>query len=575
MKQTKTLDPRFPLLTRETMDQIFARVGGDREAARVAAEQWLTRREEGIAQAINDPLRYGFKPGAWDLADRACSDYTEVLLSGANREGKTEYAARKAVDVLVSGPGRKAAFFHSSEKSSIRQQQPRVHLTLPPEWRSIGKLKGDRVTNVLYTVQNGFSGGAFVLPNGSEGYFFNYKQDVEVFEGYEFDVVWFDELTPLPFLEAMRFRLGHRRTLVLVTFTPVTGYTRTVAEFVSSPGMQILETARAPLLPANRVLVKGCPDGHMPKFMASEVTKRAMVFFHLFENPMAPSDEVKKKLEGAPEEKIKIRAYGWAEKMVGGVFARYGREHMKTREAFDALVEKGGTRYVSVDPGGTKNWFIKWYFVTPSGWTIVYREWPAYQDFGEWALPGDKIDGIWRAGPAQRADAGAGIREYKRRMLEAEGWVWDDGRGEWDGSHAEEIEIRFIDPRMGGAFVQDDEDGTSIIELLADEQLDPQGRVVGPEMIFEQAPASGVDETAQMIHEHMEWNPTEPLTAMNCPRWYVVEDCIQSDLAYREWTNPGEKCALKDIIDCDRYFVKADMGFIEANSYASKGGGSY
>lgn len=589
-RQTETLDPRFPVLTRDRMEAILRKCDGDRERAKAAAERWLAEREKGIALAAADPLRHGYRPEAWDLADRACETYGEVLLSGANREGKTEYAARKAVEVLVEGKGRVAAFFHSSEKSSIRQQQPRVHQSLPREWRDIGKRPGDKVTNVKYTVKNGFSDGAFVLPNGSQGFFFNYKQDVEVFEGYEFDVVWMDELAPLSFLEALRFRLGHRRTLVLLTFTPVTGYTRTVAEFMACPGMRVLESkaaqlgdnprrpeARAADLPGDSVLVKGCPPGHMPKLMASEVTKRAAVFFHLYENPMAPSHEVEAKLEGAPREKVMIRAYGWATKQMAGVFARYGPEHRVSREAFLKLAESGGTRYLSVDPAGTKNWFMKWYLVTPDPErVIVYREWPDFQRYGEWALPGEKIDGPWSRGPAQRADAGAGIKEYKRRILEAEGWVWDDDAGCWDDSGAEPIEVRLIDPRMGGGFITDEEDGTSIMELLAEEQFDDEGRLVGPALLFEEAPASRVEETAQMIAELLEWNPNEKLSVMNCPRWQVVEDCLQSDLAMREWTGAGgEKCALKDIVDCDRYFVKADLGFVGEGQYAPSGGGSY
>lgn len=586
--QTESNDPRFPLLTQERLEGIWRKTGGDKERTRLLAEEWVRKREAAIRAAKEDPLRHGFRPPAWELAERACRDYNEVLLSGANREGKTEFAARKAVEILLEAPGRKAAFFHSSEKSSIRQQQPRVHGTLPPEWRNLGKPKGDRVTNVSYTVKNGFSDGAFVLPNGAEGYFFNYKQDVEVFEGYEFDVVWMDELAPLPFLEALRFRLGHRRTLILLTFTPVTGYTRTVADFLSAAGMEMRETAPARLpdlpqrpegrpadLPADQVLAKGCPKGHMPKFMASDLTKQAVVYFHLYENAMAPSHEVEKKLEGASAEKIKIRAYGWAEKQAAGVFARYGKEHVKSREWFEATAAKGVTRYLSVDPAGTKNWFMKWYAVTPSGWTVVYREWPDYATHDAWAKPGERLDGPWERGPAQRAGAGAGIVEYKRRILEAEGWVWNEEEGRWDGSEAEEIELRLMDPRMGGAFVQDEADGTSIIELMAEEQTDSQGRVIGPEMLFEPAPASRVEETAQMIHERMDWNEEAPLTALNCPKWYVLAECRHSDQAYREWTNPGEKCALKDIVDCDRYFVKADVGFMEANVRLVQGGGTY
>lgn len=562
---TPTEDPVILLPTPEQL-----RALPPEEAVRL-----LQAREEVIRQAAYDPYRYGWCPPIWRRADELLLNHSELLIMGQNRSGKTRYASRKVVETLVEAPRRLVACFHSSEQSSINQQQPAIYEMLPPEWRSLGR-EGS-VTYVKFTQQNGFSGAKFTLPNGSQCLFFNYKQDVKVMEGYEFDLVWMDELVPLAFLEALEFRLGRsRRMLLLITFTPVEGYTPAVGRYLA--GAKVVETAPAQLLDANKVHVPGCPRGHMPLIMQCHRPHAAVLFFHWGCNPYGANDEVRMVAEALPEAKRKIRLYGWVDKPMGGAFRKFGDAHIVTRAQFEELAKRGGTRYMSVDPAGAKNWFIKWYFVTPLGHTIVYREWPDEAQHGAWAeTPSDGAEGgvrryQWRPGPAQFSEAGRGIVEYKRLILEAEGWVWDEAEGRWverpeHMGPVERIERRLMDPRMGGAEVPGENEGTSIIAMMGEEQVDARGRVIGPEMEFEPAPASGVEETVQMINERMDWNTEAPKTVLNCPRWYVVEDCRHSILAYREFTaSGGEKDALKDIVDPDRYFVKADCEHVEPGS---------
>jgi len=59
-----------------------------------------------------------------------------------------------------------------------------------------------------------------------------------------------------------------------------------------------------------------------------------------------------------------------------------------------------------------------------------------------------------------------------------------------------------------------------------------------------------------MINDLMDWNEKEALSTLNCPKWYIVDDLYQTDMAYREWQEGmTEKCALKDILDPDRYYI--------------------
>jgi hypothetical protein len=572
---TWTRHPVIPLPTRE---QLFAIANSMApEAARAKIARIHAMREQAIASEKHDPLRYGFDPESFREADRLLDEYMELLLMGANRDGKTEYAAKRVVRKLVAKPEQVWACFHSSEQSSIRQQQSRIHRFLPPEWRDVGKVGAD--VYVKYTKPAGFGGHQmFILPNGSQCYFFNYKQDVKVMEGYSFDGVWFDELVPIEFVDALDFRVDRDRRLeTLLTFTPVTGYTPTIAKFIA--GAKILKTRLAHLLPPQRIYVKGCPEGHMPYVMKSARPSAAVLFFHWGMNPYGAHAEVKQKLAGAPLEKVKIRGYGWADKLVGSALSEYDAHHRITREQFNKIAQGPSTRYVVVDPAGTKNWFIKWYACTPQGWTILYREWPDAQRYGAWALPPSKAEAMdWRQGEAQRLNPpyGRGMDGYKRLILELEGWRFDEKTETWDGSKSETILRRLIDPRMGDTQAPGKEEGTSIINLLAEETKNAAGAVTLPSMFFEEGPDSHVQQTVQMLNTAMGYKKNEPYSALNCPKWYIVDDLEQTHVCYEEFTGLGTlKDALKDIIDPDRYFIKSGYGYVSAEMFRPRRGTYY
>lgn len=564
-KLTWTKHPVIKLPTREQLIaivQALGSAGGRDEIARLHAA-----REHAIAMEKLDPLRHGYEPPPFVKARELLTTYNEMMIAGANRDGKTEFAAKYATGDLVDHPNKLWAFFHSSETSSVRQQQSRVHRFLPPEWRDIGKVGQD--VYVKFTKTGGFGGyQTFILPNGSQGMFFNYKQDVKVMEGYAMDGVWFDELVPIEFVEALEFRVDRDRPLkVLITFTPVTGYTPVVAKYVA--GGTITETRAAALLPPDRVLVKGCPPGHMPYVIKSARKDSCALFFHWGMNPYGAFAEVAAKLEGATLEKKKIRAYGWADKLIGAALAEYEPIHRITRGAYNAIAKRGVTRYCVIDPGGTKNWFIKWYACTKQGWTIVYREWPDQQRYGAWALPPVRAEQIdWRPGEAQRLEAGRGMDAYKRLILELEGWRYDEKLQTWDGSLSETIERRLIDPRMGGQSVPGKEEGTSIVDLLAEETKNEKGIVILPAMFVEEAVDSHIQESLQLMQRAMGYAKLEPVTVLNCPKWYVVDDLLQTHLCYSEFTAMGTlKDALKDCIDPDRYMIKTGYGFLEPEMF--------
>lgn len=552
-----TPHPVIPLPTREQLTLLVA-AHGEVAAGQIIAELHH-KREEAIRLEKHDPLRHGFEPETFKRARELIAIYDEIYLLGGNREGKTWFAIKYAIEDMVNNPGKVWAFLHMTEASSIRQQQAKVHAMLPPEWRDLGKV-GDQIY-VKYTKQNGFSGSQFILPNGSTGMFFNYKQDPDVLQGYELDGALPDELCPLEFIENLAFRVGKGRKLkILVNFTPVNGYTPTVARAIVNA--RVAETRVAPLLAQGVRHARECPPGHMPYVMQS--AKSAAIFFHSGMNPYGASEEIARELKDKPVKMVKERAYGWADKLVTSALQKYGAAHKVTRARFEEIAKKGGTRYVVADPGGNKNWFIKWYFCTPQGWTICYREWPKHAEYGDWALHPEKSEKIdWRPGEAQRMEAGRGMKAYRRLLLGLEGHVWIASEKRWESDKAEIINRRLIDIRMGGTGVPSQDEGTSIISLMETPELDNDGCQV-PAMIWEDAPDTHMQESLGMLSDAMDYDTDRKIDVTNCPKWYVVDDLVHSDLAYREFTGMGTgKDALKDIIDPDRYFIKSGYGHIE------------
>lgn len=211
-----------------------------------AAQALLDEREEKIRQEKVDPLRYGYEPPNWKKADEALARWRELWIMGGNRASKTEYAAKRVVQRLLSGPRKRVWCFQTTAPNSVEMQQPAVWKYLPPEIKALNMKRG-AVTNVSYTQKNGFTENTFVMPNGSQVWFRNYAQDIATIEGGELDLIWFDELVPLNFVETCRFRLISRDGDMIVTFTAKDGYTATVKSALS--GATTIETREAELLP--------------------------------------------------------------------------------------------------------------------------------------------------------------------------------------------------------------------------------------------------------------------------------------------------------------------------------------
>ena len=493
----------------------------------------LKKREELIRLEKNDPYRYGFEPPNWKDADQLWSEASELLIQGGNRAGKSEYAAKRVVQALTSKKNAKVWVLGMTAQSSVRDQQPLVYKYIPEEWKNLKKTK---VQNVSYSQKNGFTENTFVLPNGSQCWFMNYSQEMRVIEGGEVDMIWADELVPLPWIETLRYRLVTRSGKLIVTFTPVDGYTPTVKEYVN--GMKILETRNSPLLP-DAVNVAGCPVGEMPYTAKGRKENSRIIWFFTAMNPYNPIAEMEKTLQGETSIQIKLRAYGFAQNLTGNQFPKFCHVHIL--EAKD--IPEEGTNYIAVDPAWSRNWFMVWLRVDSKGRKYIYREWPDRKSFGEWAIPGEKPDGS--IGPAQSVGGGRGVEEIKDIIESLE--------------NGEEIEERYIDPRAGATQAAGREGGTSIIDLL-EEGDNP--------MYFRQAAGISIANGLTIVNDWLNYDQNEPVTVLNEPNMYVSEECGNIIYSLQEWTNrDGDKGASKDPIDCLRYLAVMEPIFVSDSTF--------
>lgn len=556
----------------------------------------LQKREKTIQLMESDPLRHGWKPKMWqDLRRLVLSGRREICVMGGNRSTKTEGAAEYAVDDLVKKGGRIWGFLHSTEDSSKRLQHPRVYKYLPSEWRV---QRRSATTFVSYSEQRGFSDNTFILPNGSRGFFFNYKQDPAVLEGYEFDGWWADELIPPEFLVALRYRALTRWGVGLLTFTPVKGYTPVVGDYLAAA--KVAEHLPSELLPGENV--KGVPAGRMPYIMECVHPNRAVIFYFTEFNLYNPYAAMKKELATESTSKIKMRAYGYPDRMAGNVFPKFGNHNIVKKErVWQMMRDYPGTIYHYCDFAWARNWFMLWLWVSEYKGrkiVLVFMEWPNFEQLGEWVVPSKKPDGD--RGPAQQP-LGHGFAEYKRMILEMEknfarrlAKIADsqspiaEGGGAADPASARlaqnpdadgtlEIFERRCDPRSGAAeALSADEGGSSIIYEMEKEHRSSEGHPLGPMIFIPAHSGRDIDTGIEKIKDWMDYDEGRAIGAGNEPVFYVSEECRNLIDCLRMWTGvDGQKGAAKDPIDLLRYAAKDDVGYVDPSVMGSEGGGSY
>lgn len=525
--------PFFPLPTREEGMEFVE------EHGQGALLRWLEDRETKIKRSKEDPFLHGIRLPHWAEADRLLKRYNRLLAAGGNRSAKSQYGARTVAEEMVRNDNFEVAVFSMTSQSSVRDQQPFVYDWLPREWKNMKKSK---TANIGFTRKNGFTDNVFIAPNGSRCSFYHYSQQADILEGCELDLIWFDELVPWSWVETGAYRLITRRGKMLITVTPINGWTPVVSDFMA--GMKVIESKPAKLLAQDKVHVPGCPPGHMPFIAECVRDDSAVIFFRTEDNPFQPVGEMERVLKGETEAQKRCRAYGYVEKSQAGFFPRFNKVHVIDH---DRIPTQNVTRYMCVDPAGSRMWFGLWVAVAPNGDHFVYREFPDADTYGHWAELGEKPEG--EIGEAQRSQ-GFGLNDYKRTFTELEG--------------DEEIFERLIDPRAGGTPAQTDDGSETLIDLLS---YDPMP------LYFIAASGITIEQGIDKINSLLAYDPDEPISIVNKPSLFISKKCQNLIRSVQNLTAAGgDKNRWKDPVDVLRYIAVHGCEYVDQDRYTARCG---
>lgn len=613
------------------------------QGAAMGEDQWIKlmkKRDQIILEEKADPLRKGWEPPIWAVCDALLGfpwvdqQWAEdmrkhlkfphparvLLMNGGNRAGKSEYAAKRVMRVLASGPRRRAWCLHSKSQMSIDYQQPLLWKYMPIEWRH--KMNSD-VGYIAYKQKTGFSEDSFVLPNASDCRFFNYSMERDTIEGGNLDIIWPDELVPRDWVETMEIRIAEKNGWMINTFTPIEGYSQTVKMFQDAA--ETVQESIAYLCPADggdmrpdlalgldpddpeeMVHPEDCnewlkEDGQaqlpepedrkferVPRVMRpSTITdpkgERAVIFIHSSDGPYGSPDKVVAKIAGKNMAFIRERFYGLGEKLHS---VRFPKFDLKVHILDPKEIPADGTNYHIIDPASARNFFMLWGRVDQEGNKYIYREWPGRYDIpgvgvpGPWALEsGDKPDG--RPGPGQNS-FGFGYWRYKKEIARLECWP-DYLRGQpediteeqWILGMAEFPEqLNKLERLIQGPGAEATR-SEAIFERLIDSRFASTPKIekdrpvtmitefedVG--LYFKATPGDNITEGIQQINSHLDYDAERKISSLNRPHLYISSECHNLIFAMQMWTwSDGNKGATKDPIDDLRYFLTADCIYV-------------
>ena len=508
-----------------------------------------------IANSERDPYRYGFILDNWRKCEALLSTHDAVMALGGNRASKTQLGAWLTIKCAMQNEGSLIVCFAQNAELSVLVQQSAIFHQLPAEYKH--KTLGQD-EYISYTKQNGFAGNSLILPNGSRILFKTYSQYTQnqtVLEGLELGAfsptavnlgAWCDEYLGGPELvDTLAFRLATRNSKMLLTFTPIDGYSETVRQFLD--GAKTIETRNAELL-QNRAL---------PYVQECSNRDAAIIYLHTKDNPFSGYDRVAKEAVAKGDESwILCRVYGVPTKSISSKFPCFSREtNVVKHEDIPWLKDPTNnpcTLYQVLDPAGRKKWFMAWIAVDATDTWWVYREWPdaSHGDWAEWR------NGKWGAGEGAKRDGQIeGVQQYVSLITTLE------------GEYREDIMERLIDPRLGAAKYQGATGASSIIDDLADAGL-----------AFVPAPGLDIEDGLQALQNKMAYNRKIPLDGSNRPRFYISDRCENIIRAIQEYTGDGGKDeAWKDPLDCVRYAAIADIYYVDPSwlGVMKKSGGSY
>lgn len=504
-----------------------------------------------------NPVGHGWTLPSWEVIFDNWDKYSIFILLGGNASGKSVFGARSVLSLAAMIPEASLACFSPSAETSIADQQRLVYESLPDVLKNMPTSKGKHHA-LSWSQKNGFSDGVCILPplpgyrNGSTIRFYNYNQWFQndtFIEGKRFHYVWLDEECPIGLFDTIRLgRIGAYHGKILNTWTVINNWNPTVEKIMART-----KTIKNRFCDHPKVMSK-IPILQESLSMASTLVSYAWGS----DNNFVDWNQFLVLNAAEPKDVILARGYGVPTRLTTSAFPLFDKEVNVIKHedlpwlkapkinARGVPVPYRVTRYMAVDPGGSKNWFMLWGCVDGSGTWYFYREWPDIS-LGEWALPGDK------PGPGQKG-TGISIEKYVETINQVE--------------EGEEIMERYIDPRMGN----NERGGTTIVSELDDNDMVMTSATVASS----DTNKTEIEDGIQVINDLLHWNPAEPRSFTNAPKLYISDRCENLIYAFQEFTGKlGPTEATKDPLDCTRYLLKSNVGFVDASAKDNNRTGVY
>lgn len=497
-------------------------------------------RNQVEAMTKDNPVGAGWTLPSWRRVMANWKKYNIIVILGGIRSTKTTLASRLTLWTAATIPEAEVRAYHVNDERSVDQQNACFE-ALPIGLRNFPTKKG-QFHSLQYSQKNGFTDNVCILPplpNTKRGgvikfgNYSQYQQNAQVTEGFKSHLIWCDEEVPAKMFETLIYRTTDYHGRIILTFTTLTGWTSLVQDILGKT--RTIETAYAPLLGRNVAV------------MQESLSRPGAViyYFHTADNVFIDTQDFIDKVRHRPREEIMARAYGIPTKAIASVFPNFNKEvNVVPHETLPFVKdpEYTVTRYMALDPGGRKNWFMVWVAIDAAGTWWIYREWPDYDD---WALPGNTAEG--KPGPAQKG-SGKGISDYIELIKSMEG--------------EEVVYERIIDPRLGAAQRQAEDGATT---LMTD--LDDAGMMFLPAPGGSSTAGKGeIEDGLQLINNLLAWDETKKRSSLNCPHLFVSDRCHNVIFALQEYTSQGGSDEnTKDPIDCLRYLRKANCIFLEEN----------
>jgi hypothetical protein len=601
--------------------------------------KFLNERRRALDLAKSDPLNHRLRLPGSRVVDALLNKYQIVYEAGGKRAGKTVDGVPRFLKCCLKYGKAKRWCMQDNAKSSIANLQQLVWENLPPAIQKLN-MKGSRDPNVKYRVHykpdTGFD-GVLILPNECEIHFLNYTMNPSDYLGWKLgkerndipldpevpDIgALLDENCPLAWLDNIIFRVSDLGAKIHWMYSPQDGITPAIKAVTR--GALTVESAPSDLL-SDRVNIPGLPKGHMPRVRSCVYGKVEVGIYHRFtqDNPFSRYNEkggLRDICEGRDKDFIMRNAYGYCEDVRGRACPKFGEWNIVAPESVPA----DGTNYMVTDPAGARNWFTFWARATPGGDLFVYREWPDWKDFGDWAVVSQnpkKLNGD--RGPAQPT-IGYGPAQYKNLFLQLEkihvpqqvklmvesGEViaekldevlksvndphhrarikramrpaqWPERAEDLDDLR-ENIYERLIDPRAARNQSASDGAFADLVSKLESQNRDERtGAIIAEPMDFIPAPGLDLRDGISAINELLYFNDKEERIALiNAPKLYISSACRNLIWALSTYSLPTDSettdDACEDPMDGLRYLATRGARYVVlGGKVKTRGGGSY